>query len=129
MLTQFEWNDAVNYAGVMGLKRKNPNLKVILSVGGWNFGSGGFSDMATNPISRANFISTSVTFLRQYGFDGLGILYHLFIFILWINFWYFLKDIDWEYPGSRDGSRPTDKSIYTVFVTVINFLFIYKLHI
>ena len=82
MLTQFEWNDAVNYAGVMGLKRKNPNLKVMLSVGGWNFGSGGFSDMATNPISRANFISTSVTFLRQYGFDGLGILYYLFIFIL-----------------------------------------------
>ena len=82
MLTQFEWNDAVNYAGVMDLKRKNPNLKVILSVGGWNFGSGRFSDMATNPISRANFISTSVTFLRQYGFDGLGILYHLFIFRL-----------------------------------------------
>ncbi len=81
-MTQFEWNDAVNYAAVMGLKTKNPNLKVILSVGGWNFGSGGFSDMATNPISRANFISTSVTFLRQYGFDGLGIFLGYYYFYL-----------------------------------------------
>jgi chitinase len=45
--------------------------------------------MASNPTSRANFISTSVTFLKKWNFDGL--------------------DIDWEYP--------TDRALYTTFIT------------
>ena len=24
--------------------------------------------------------------------------------------------MDWEYPGSREGSRPTDKPLYTIFM-------------
>ena len=49
--------------------------------------------MVTNPTTRANFVSTSVTFLRKYNFDGL--------------------DLDWEYPGSRTGARSTDKVLFT----------------
>jgi hypothetical protein len=49
--------------------------------------------MVTNPTTRANFVNTSVTFLRKYNFDGL--------------------DLDWEYPGSRTGARSTDKFLFT----------------
>jgi chitinase len=96
-LAQFEWNDDVNYAGVIGLKKQNPNLKVLLSVGGWNLGSGPFSDMVTGPNNRAKFVNTTVTFLKKWNFDGL--------------------DLDWEYPGSRDGSRITDKSLFTSLIS------------
>ena len=34
VLAQFEWNDDVNYAKVMALKNVNPDLKILLSVGG-----------------------------------------------------------------------------------------------
>lgn len=33
-LRQFEWNDDTQYAKVIGLKAQNPNLKILLSVGG-----------------------------------------------------------------------------------------------
>lgn len=40
---------------------------------GGKHGSGVFSNMVTNKTARANFVSSSVKFLKQYGFDGLGI--------------------------------------------------------
>jgi len=52
-----------------------------------------FSDMVHNPTTRAKFVASVVPFLRQHGFDGL--------------------DLDWEYPGSREGSRPGDKELFT----------------
>lgn len=36
-------------------------------------GSAVFSNMASDSNARAKFVSSSVNFLRQYGFDGLGI--------------------------------------------------------
>ena len=78
------------------LKRDNPDLKLMASVGGWTR-SDRFSDMADDAALRANFVDSSIAFLRRYQFDGI--------------------DIDWEYPGAigvkcaagRTCDRPGDK--------------------
>lgn len=92
-LAEYEWNDHTMYQRVIDKKLENPSLKVMIAVGGWNFGSIKFSDMVSNPITRANFVSTSVAFLKQHNFDGL--------------------DLDWEYPASRGGAS-TDKALFTL---------------
>lgn len=63
---------------IVALKRENPELKVLLSVGGW--GSGGFSEMAADKRLRKAFAKSCRKFVDNYGIDGI--------------------DIDWEYPGS-----------------------------
>lgn len=96
-LKPFEWNDDSTpwmvgmYARVMKLKKKDPNLQVLLGVGGWNMGSYLFSKMVANIQNRKMFYTNATGFLRKRNFDGL--------------------DIDWEYPGSR-GSPAVDKKNY-----------------
>lgn len=69
---------------MVSLKQRKPDLKILVSVGGYNAGSSHFSAMAASGTSRANFISTSLAAIKKYGFDGL--------------------DIVWEYPGGEGGS-------------------------
>jgi chitinase len=91
-------HDKENFAVLTGLKTRNPELKVLVSVGGWTW-SGAFSDAALTKESRETFIESAVAFVVKYDLDGL--------------------DIDWEYPGligNGNVFRPEDKQNYTLLL-------------
>eukprot|EP01083_Nonionella_stella_P259126 885056_1 len=79
-VVNIEPKDPQFYQAIVGMKSKNPKLKVIISIGGWNFPSNFFSGMVSDPTSRAHFIKSCQSFMSQYGFDGV--------------------DLDWEFPNS-----------------------------
>lgn len=66
------------HARIQNLRTKNPDLKIILAIGGWAVGSGPFKDLTSNIFRMNQFVYDSTEFLRANNFDGL--------------------DIDWEYP-------------------------------
>jgi chitinase len=69
-------------------KRVYPNVKVLVSVGGWTRCEN-FHAMALTSATRATFINSVISFLKQYPFiDGI--------------------DIDWEYPGIDRPKDPGD---------------------
>ena len=66
------------YKTLLGLKKKNPHLKVIPSVGGWGHPNDKFSYVVNNPDVRKKWIENTLKVVQKYDFDGL--------------------DLDWEYP-------------------------------
>jgi len=98
-------HDAENFAFLTGLRKQNPRLTILVSVGGWLW-SGGFSDVALTRETRARFIRSAVDFLTRYHLDGL--------------------DIDWEYPGRAGFTnhfRPEDKQNYTALLAELQTAF------
>lgn len=91
--------DPSNFARLNSLKQAYPHLKTLISVGGWSW-SGKFSDAALTDASRSAFADSCVSFIVQYGFDGI--------------------DLDWEYPVSGGLStnvrRPEDKHNFTLLL-------------
>ncbi|ESO93434.1 hypothetical protein LOTGIDRAFT_62010, partial [Lottia gigantea] len=97
-LLKFNWNDdGPNglYDRTISLKSKNPQLKVLLAVGGWQIGSKPFIPMISNESNRKQWVKNVVRYLRKYSFDGF--------------------DMDWEFPATR-GSSPQDKYRFTLLM-------------
>nr|WP_315172657.1 glycoside hydrolase family 18 protein [uncultured Flavobacterium sp.] len=96
---QFELaTDRTKIASVLALKKQNPQLKVLYSIGGWVW-SDQFSNIAAYNVSREKFAKSAVTLMKSYGFDGI--------------------DIDWEFPGQRAEDnvfRPSDKENFTLLL-------------
>ena len=94
----FEEKDAAeDLARLRKLKEINPELKVMLSIGGW--GAEWFSDAAVTADARCRFATSAVAVMKEHQLDGL--------------------DIDWEYPGQPGGGnryRPEDKQNFTLLL-------------
>ena len=91
-------HDAENFAALNALKKTNPQLAVLVSVGGWTW-SGQFSDVSLTQQSRKVFIDSAVEFVTRYQLDGL--------------------DVDWEYPGltgNHNRFRAEDQQNYTLLL-------------
>ena len=95
----YPFMDPFNFSQLNALKQINPDLKTLISVGGWTW-SGLFSDVALTDASRNTFAESCADFIRQYGFNGI--------------------DIDWEYPVSgglpTNIRRPEDKHNFTLLL-------------
>jgi GH18 family chitinase len=89
-----------NFNQLLELKKLYPDLKVLISIGGWSW-SGNFSAAAQDEASRQRFaVSCIDLYLKRYKgvFDGL--------------------DIDWEYPvsGGMTSGKSEDKKNYTLLL-------------
>lgn len=90
-------NSPSHIAQLQALKGKNPDLKILVSVGGW--GADGFSDAALTDSSRAKFSRSAVEMVKRYGLDGF--------------------DVDWEFPGQPGPGikfREEDKENFTLML-------------
>ncbi|MFD6879572.1 MULTISPECIES: glycoside hydrolase family 18 protein [unclassified Streptomyces] len=106
---------AGNFNQLKELKAKHPNLKVLISLGGWSW-STHFSDASLTPASRKAFVRSCIDLyikgnLPQDGVrGGAGAAAGVFDGI----------DLDWEWPGSEANAgtkfRPEDKRNFTELV-------------
>ncbi|WP_017606394.1 glycosyl hydrolase family 18 protein [Nocardiopsis alkaliphila] len=104
-----------NFNQLRKLKEQYPELKVNISLGGWNW-SEHFSDAASTPRSRERMVGSCIDlYLRGDlpvidGAGGQGVAYGIFDGI----------DLDWEWPGSEGNPhntvRPEDKENFTALV-------------
>jgi chitinase len=86
---------------LIDLKKVNPDLKVLVSVGGWGW-SGNFSDAALTDSSRNRFAASAAQFIKDYRLDGI--------------------DLDWEYPnqpGAGNIYRPEDVHNFTLLLKCV----------
>ena len=80
------------------LKKDNPELEILISVGGWTW-SGGFSEAVATKNDREQFANSGISFLQKHKIDGI--------------------DLDWEYPGQPGAGNihsPNDKENFTAIL-------------
>lgn len=81
-MTENSDDDPEKYDEIIALREKNPDLQVLLAIGGWTFGSTPFKELTSNVFRMNQFVYEAIEFLRDYQFNGL--------------------DVDWEYPRGTD---------------------------
>ena len=82
------------------IRKLNPGLKFVLSVGGW--GAGGFSLMCRTAAGREAFAAYCLKVVEKHGLDGI--------------------DIDWEYPCDNSAGidcDPSDRQNYTLLLQAL----------
>mmetsp|Transcript_10848 Transcript_10848/g.15988 ORF Transcript_10848/g.15988 Transcript_10848/m.15988 type:complete len:540 (-) Transcript_10848:216-1835(-) len=89
------------YEKFMLLREKNPDVKLLISIGGWLFNDPGPTDRrfshACKDENRPRFVKSIVDFCEEHGFDGV--------------------DLDWEFPGDYGrGGVSDDKRTYADLV-------------
>ena len=89
---------------LLHLKNSNPNIKLLVAVGGWNFGVSRMTEMLATHETRQRFADHAATYVRSLGFDGL--------------------DLDFEFPATNYPqygrySPPEDKQRFTLLCQVI----------
>ncbi|CAD7693225.1 unnamed protein product [Nyctereutes procyonoides] len=77
------------------LKERNRELRTLLSIGGWDFGTSKFTTMLSTLSNRKKFINSVILLLRTYNFDGL--------------------DLFFLYPGLR-GSPMSDRRTFLLLI-------------
>ncbi|XXQ33062.1 GH18 domain-containing protein [Plasmodiophora brassicae] len=92
---------------ITSAKRKNPDVKVLLSIGGPAQNAAGsptqnvLSTMVSTRENRATFIANLMAWVRLHAFDGF--------------------DIDWEFPGDpKLGGLPDDKANFVMLLAEIH---------
>ena len=97
-----EVTDVENFKKLNALKEQNPDLKILISIGGWAW-SKNFSDAVLTAEGQKTFAKSAVEIIKKYDLDGV--------------------DIDWEYPAieGAEGNifRPEDKQNYTLMFAAI----------
>ncbi len=87
-------------AALVGLRKSNPNLKVVVSIGGW--GADYFSDVALTDATRQRMADSAAALIDKYDVDGV--------------------DLDWEYPtlpGAGISHRPEDRRNFSLLLETL----------
>lgn len=90
---------------MIGLKRQNPSLKVLISIGGIREESSHrFSNLVNSANKRRDFIRSVTNFIRKHNFDGI--------------------DIHWQYPAAEElGGRVSDKQHFSLLLEEMSDIF------
>ena len=91
--------DSVNIARLVSLKKTHPQLKILVSLGGWG-GCRTCSEVFSTAEGRREFAESTKDILQQFGADGI--------------------DLDWEYPAIQGYPghpyTPGDKEHFTLLL-------------
>nr|BDV12031.1 endochitinase-like protein [Haemaphysalis longicornis] len=100
---EYDFNKG-GYRRFTALRKKHPQLKTLLAVGGWAEGGKKYSEMVSTTGRRHTFINSALKWVQTYGFDGF--------------------DLDWEYPGAYDrGGAYSDRANFLLLVKELRSVF------